>query len=84
MWLSRGPRVPDLFAFTEIPSNRQTCIKSPLSLILNPFSGNVATQIGSPRVTTGLVNHNWQFSQQIANVAVRGPAGGTSRHTPDT
>lgn len=80
----RLSRVPDLFAFTEIPSNRQTCRKSPLLLILIPFSGNVATQIGSLHVTTGLVNHNWQFSQQIANVAVWGPAGGTSGRTPDT
>lgn len=43
-----------------------------------------ATQIGSPHVTTGLVNHNRQFSLQIANVAVWGPAGGMSFLTSDT
>lgn len=43
-----------------------------------------ASQIGSKPGTTGLVNQNWQFSLQIANVAVWGPAGGVSFLTCDT
>lgn len=43
-----------------------------------------AAQIGSKHVTTRLVNHNWQFSLQIANVAVWSPMGEVSFLKSDT